>query len=207
MRKTDVVSWRHTHAAANSSRKRRNASAARTGTSRGRRRGRRRPIRVAQARRRGWGREVRRCAKQTWRDEPQGTTRVSACALRCNVRAEHQGRLGHHPAWSHTWDIRNAHVPSECVHPTVRLVCVRALLCMRFLVLVCGEGAMEGGMGERGPAIADGCAGVPAVGVATVVAREGVALVPAARTQGAQKRTPDSLASMHLVVSCMHAVS
>ena len=25
---------------------------------------------------------------------------------------------------SHTWDIRNAHIPSECVHPTVRLACV-----------------------------------------------------------------------------------
>ena len=130
MRKTDVVSWRHTHAAANSSRKRRNASAARTGTSRGRRRGRRRPIRVAQARRRGCGREVRRCAKQTWRDEPQGTTRVSACALRCNVRAEHHGRLEYHPAWSHTWDIRNAHITSECAHPTVRLACAFAHACL-----------------------------------------------------------------------------
>jgi hypothetical protein len=193
MRKTDVVSWRHTHAAANSSRKRRNASAARTGTSRGRRRGRRRPIRVAQARRRGCGREVRRCAKQTWRDEPQGTTRVSACALRCNVRAEHQGRLGHHPAWSHTWDIRNAHIPSECAHPTVRLACVRALLCMQFARVRVWRGSDNGmlRMGERGPAIADGCAGVPAVGVATVAAREGVALVLAARTQGAQEGTPD----------------
>ena len=154
MRKTDVVSWRHTHAAANSSRKRRNASAARTGTSRGRRRGRRRPIRVAQARRRGCGREVRRCAKQTWRDEPQGTTRVSACALRCNVRAEHQGRLGHHPAWSHTWDIRNAHIPSECAHPTVRLACACTAVhavCSRSCVVreLCREGWARGDRQSR----------------------------------------------------------
>jgi hypothetical protein len=33
---------------------------------------------------------------------------------------------------SHTWDIRNAHIPSECAHPTVRLARVCALLCMRF---------------------------------------------------------------------------
>jgi hypothetical protein len=59
------------------------------------------------------------------------------------------------------------------------------------LAFACGEGAMEGGMGGRGPAIADGCAGVPAVGLVTVVAREGVALVLAARTQGAQEGTPD----------------
>jgi hypothetical protein len=58
-------------------------------------------------------------------------------------------------------------------------------------------------VGGRAPAIADGCAGVPAVGVATVAAREGVALVLAARTQGAHEGTPDSLASMHLVASCM----
>ncbi len=60
--------------------------------------------------------------------------------------------------------------------------------------------------GPRPPAlcpIADGCAGVPAVRVATVVAREGVALVLAARTQGAQEGTPDRFASMHLVASCM----
>jgi hypothetical protein len=55
-------------------------------------------------------------------------SRHGAAVLRWNVRAEHQGRLEYHPAW----DIRDAHVPSECVHPTVRLVCVRALLCMRF---------------------------------------------------------------------------
>ncbi len=37
-------------------------------------------------------------------------------------------------------------------------------------------------MGGRAPAIADSCAGVPAVGLVTVAAREGVALVLAART-------------------------
>ena len=64
------------------------ATRARTGSGRGRRRGRWRPISVAQARRRGYGREVRRCeAKHGWA-EPQGTTRVSARALRCNGRAE-----------------------------------------------------------------------------------------------------------------------
>jgi hypothetical protein len=68
---------------------------------------------------------------------------------------------------------------------------------MRLLALVCGEGATER---RREGWIADG---VPAVGVATVVVREDVALVLAARTQGAQEGTPDSLASMHLVVSRM----
>jgi hypothetical protein len=134
-------------------RKRRNASAARTGTGRGRRRGRWRPISVAQARRRGWGREVRRCAKQAWRHEPQGTTGVSAM-LRCNVRAEHQGQLGHHPAWSHTWDIRNAHTPLECAHPTVRLACVCAHVCTAVHAVcsrscVVRERQSDGGRGGR----------------------------------------------------------
>ena len=76
------------------------------------------------------------------REGPRGS-RHGAAVLRCNVRAEHQGQLGHHPAWSHTWDIRNAHTLLECAHPTVRLACVCALPCMRLLAFVCGEGATE----------------------------------------------------------------
>ena len=115
-------------------------------------------------------------------------SRHGAAVLRCNVRAEHHGRLEYHPAWDYTWDIPNAHVPSR-IQQRVSRVC--ALLCMRLLAFMCGEGAMEGGVGGTGPAIADGCAGVPAVRVVTVVAREGVALVLTARTQGAQEGTPD----------------
>jgi hypothetical protein len=95
---------------------------------------------------------------------------------------------------------------SVCTQLCVSCVCVHCRAC-GLLAFVCGEGATEGGVGGRGPAIADGCAGVPAVGVATAVAREGVALVLAARTQGAHEGTPDRNASMHLVASCMHAVS
>ncbi len=115
-------------------------------------------------------------------------SRHGAAVLRCNVRAEHHGWLEYHPAWEYTWDIPNAHVPSRIQQRASR-VC--ALLCMRLLAFVCGEGAMKGGVGGRAPAIADGCAGVPAVGVVTVVAREGVALVLATRTQGPQEGTPD----------------
>ena len=67
----------------------------------------------------------------------------------------------------------------------VSRVCVRT--CIRLLAFVCGEVArerqweVEGRMGGRGPAIADGCAEAPAVGVVAVVARAGVALVLAAR--------------------------
>ena len=72
----------------------------------------------------------------------------------------------------------------------VSRVCVHCCAC-GLLAFVCGEGAMKGGVGGRAPAIADGCAAVPAVGLATVVAREGVALVLAARMHGAQEPTPD----------------
>ena len=94
LRLAGVVSWRqYAYHRQYPARKRRRASAAHTGNGRARRRVRRRPIRVAQARWRGCGREIRRCAKQAWLDETQGTARVSARVLRCNVRAEHRGLL------------------------------------------------------------------------------------------------------------------
>jgi len=67
-------------------------------------------------------------------------SRHGAAVLRCNVRAEHHGRLEYHPAWE-------AYVGhKKCAHPVG--VCApncasRVRPCMRLLALVCGDGARE----------------------------------------------------------------
>jgi hypothetical protein len=58
---------------------------------------------------------------------------------------------------------------------------MRMRTCMPLLA-ICAVREQVRGMCGWEPAIADSCAGVPAVGVATAVTREGVALVLAART-------------------------
>ena len=77
------------------------------------------------------------------RTGPRASRRARLC-FGATCEQSTRGGWGTIRLGSHTWDIRNAHIPSECVHPTVRLVCVRALLCVRLLALVCGEGATIG---------------------------------------------------------------
>jgi hypothetical protein len=52
-------------------------------------------------------------------------SRHGAAVLRCNVRAEHQGRLGHHPAWeSYVGHKKCAHPVGVCAPNCASRVCV-----------------------------------------------------------------------------------
>jgi hypothetical protein len=85
-------------------------------------------------------------SKHGWpsRKGPSGS-RHGAAVLRCNVRAEHQGRLGHHPACESYVRRKKCACPiGVCAPNCASRVCVRALLCMRLLAFVCGEGATMG---------------------------------------------------------------